>query len=168
MKVRIAITSLVCAVSALAFASLMTTWSTNGSGTVRNAAGRQGAFRVEAAKRVHNNTTPQIHGIFVLEFPSTVNTGGERLALEVREYVQDGNTSRVAGPAVWRVQTPTGPHEFHGLAHARFTSNRHPDEPSLAPDTLEVHFEMEKGNITFDFGGAVVRGDITVAKTESY
>lgn len=168
MRLRIASISLFLAVSTLALASLMTIWSTNGTGTVRNHAGRQAHFRVEAAKRVHGTSAAHIHGIFVLEFLATTSTGSERLAVEVRGYLQDGNTSRIEGPAVWRRWTASGWHETHGFAHARFRSNRHPDEASLPHDTLEVQFSAEKGQVTFDFGGAVVRGDITIAKTESY
>ena len=168
MKRHVAILAVFLAATTLALASLMIIWSTNGSGVARNAAGRMAHFRVEAAKRVHGTLAPQVAGTVVLEFPSTTNLGGERLSMHVHEYTQEGNTSRMAGPAVWRRPTPKGWEEINGIAHATFTSNRHPDEHSPHPDTLEVHFSSATSNHTFSFGGAVIRGDVTVAKTESY
>lgn len=168
MRFRIAMTSVICAASALALASLMTVWTTHGSGSVRNSAGRTAGFRVEASKKVHGTLAPQIHGSLVLEFIGTTNVEGERLTMEVRDYAQDGNTSHASGPAIWRRHTPAGWQEVHGHARAKFASHRHPDEPSNAPDMLEVHFLAPTSTSSFSFGGAVVRGDITIAKTESY
>ena len=84
MRIRIAITSVVCAASALALASLMTTWSTNGSGTVRNSAGRQGWFRVEAAKRVHNRVDGAIAPGLLIVIEDEENTGdGNRIVAAI-------------------------------------------------------------------------------------
>jgi hypothetical protein len=168
MMRHVAIFAVLFVASALALASLMIVWSTHGSGVARNDAGRMAHFRVEASKKVHGTLAPQIGGTVVLEFPSTTNVAGERISMHVHEYEQDGNKSRMAGPAVWRRLTPAGWQEVNGLAHASFTSNRHPEENAPHPDTLEIHFSSATSNLKFNFGGAVIRGDVTVAKTESY
>lgn len=168
MKRHVAVLAALFFASAFAFASLMIVWSTHGSGVARNSAGRMAHFRVEASKKVHGTLAPQIGGTVVLEFPSTTSIAGERISMHVHQYEQEGNTSRMSGPAIWRRHTPAGWQEVHGLAHASFTSHRHPDENAPHPDTLEVHFSSSTSNLKFSFGGAVIRGDVTVAKTESY
>jgi hypothetical protein len=165
MKRRLFGVSLFVAGSAFALASLLVVWSTVGRGVVRNAEGRMAEFHVEASKRVHGHAEPRIGGTVVLS--TGTHTHGVRLTIKVHGYQQDGNTSLVMGPAVLRRVTSTCVCEIPGRGRARFVSNRHPEEQGDM-DSMEVAFESEHPDQNFSFGGHVVRGDVTISRTESH
>src|ERR1044071_6203078 len=107
MKLRGLAVSLGFGICAVAFATLIVTWSTVGHGVVTNLSGRSAHFEVNASKVQRVNTAAVVSGSFVLDF-STETAIGNKLTCHPDEYSQDGNTSFMAGPAGFRLGNKEG------------------------------------------------------------
>jgi hypothetical protein len=164
MRIRPVFVIIATGVAALALASVKTTWSVVGQGGATNSAGVNAHFGVHAFK-VHHQGLTRTEGRLVLE-TFTSKAPGPKVKMSVRELVVEENMGTMAGPAVLFVPHGTGHHEFHGHAHARAISNRHPGETG-DPDVILVRFTRD-GGPNFEYEGRVVHGDITVGKSVTY
>lgn len=128
-----------------------------------NENGHHAEFSVEAAKIHHGNETRTAGSVLLAKGSRTESI---RFNMHVNSLTVVENLAEMSGPAVLRVQTPNGVHEYQGHGSARVQSNRHPGEVG-AHDVIAVRFTRD-GGPNFEFAGRVTRGDITVGKSVDY
>lgn len=131
-----------------------------GGGVAQSPNGRTGEFRFGVIKRMCPDSV-SLSGSFRF---STMNPNSrEGITIEmgrVREFAKDGNMARFSGPAVMVIRTATGVRRVEGAVAVSVADRRRGETGE--PDTIMLRFTSPTSNTTFEFAGAVTRGDIVV------
>ncbi|MBM3493152.1 MAG: hypothetical protein FJX72_02335 [Armatimonadetes bacterium] len=137
-----------------------------GNGLVQTEEGLLGDFQFKAHKAIG-----VIEGAEVVRVTGTAafrTVLPDRAVVEincknVRHFVlgEDKKSAEFSGPAVMFVRTQQGVRRVPGVVLWRAADRGRPG-PMNPPDLVGVHFTPSDGSQRFDFGGAVVRGDVKV------
>lgn len=131
-----------------------------GGGVAQSRDHRTGEFRFGVRKRMCPDSVSLL-GSFRF---STMNPESQQgITIEmgrVREFAKEGNIARFSGPAVMIIRTSAGVRRVEGAVAVSVADRRRGETGE--PDTIMLRFASPTSNLTFEFAGAVTRGDIVV------
>ncbi|MBS1704281.1 MAG: hypothetical protein JST40_00290 [Armatimonadetes bacterium] len=130
--------------------------------------GRRAQADFEVVKVKTEKGDVVVRGRFRFEQPATDKT--PKTVIEMGPFANlgvDGTKARFGGRAVLIVHTQNGPRKVNGEAVVNVNDLKHPNETKEIKDVLEIHFKAKETDLTFDFGGAVQRGDLVVREKKA-
>ena len=137
-----------------------------GRGIVATESGQIGEFQFKAHKAIGNIQGNEMirvggHAAFRTVLPDHARV--EINCKNVRHFVlgDDKRSAEFSGPAMLFVLTPRGVTRVAGVLAWRVVDRGRPG-PNNPPDLAGVRFIPDDGSQEFNFGGAVVRGDVRV------
>jgi len=140
-----------------------------GKGRAESRDGRIAEFDFEVARRQDATGVITVGGRSL--FAQVANRAGRAVRIEMKplNITTVVNTTKVAefgGNAVLVVQPERAggePHRVEGRAYVRVEDNTGPvTGPVEHPDVYRIHFQAAKGDLVFDFLGAVRNGNLSV------
>jgi hypothetical protein len=137
-----------------------------GNGIVQNDAGLIGEFQFKVNKAIFEQQGSIVERVGGFAAFRTVIPGQAAIEINCKRVTaltlgDDKRTAEFSGPAVMFVRNQQGISRVQGMVHWRVADRGRPG-PLNPPDLVGVHFTPEDGSPTFNFGGAVVRGDVRV------
>ena len=146
--------------------------ATHGKGRVESADSRVGEFDFEVARTRNAEGVEKVGGRSV--FNQARNAHGRALRIEIRPGRIATNagppkTGEFGGRAVMTIpgeNRSDPPRRIEGEAVVAVVDARNPDTTTDARDRYSIRFRSGNGNITFEFGGPVGRGDVKVRTRE--
>ncbi|MBL8048764.1 MAG: hypothetical protein JNJ45_08785 [Chthonomonas sp.] len=163
------ITVSLVAISALVFAQQggpAPVAATHGRGVAQSEDGRRGEFKFEAVKMMRENQA-RVRGNAEFTQVRTETVPGVKVSVrEVALLGAQGNVAEFGGPAIIILPPATvggQPRRVEGRANFRVVDRAQPNGGAdQAKDLYRIHFENQNQSLTFDFQGAVQRGDLVV------
>lgn len=137
-----------------------------GNGLVQTETGQVGHFQFKAHKAIgtiQGNEVVRIGGIAAFSTILPDHALVEINCKNVTRFVlgDDKRSAEFSGPAMMHVRTLQGVRRIPGVLAWRVADNGRPG-PNNPPDLVGVHFVPANGGEEFQFGGAVIRGDVRV------
>jgi hypothetical protein len=139
------------------------TAATHGKGVALSQDGRKAEFGFEAQKFVNRKGAEEVRGNF--HFAQVANNAGPHVKIHAPKIGRLGTqdkTAEFAGPAVLVVRKDGTAREFKGRIVVAVADLKEQKAEGDKADHIKVSFKADKSDMTFEFGGAVTRGDIVV------
>lgn len=139
------------------------TAATHGKGVAVSKDARKAEFGFEVQKFVNRKGAEEVRGAF--NFTQVANESGPHVKIHAPKLGRLGtqnNTAEFAGPAVLVVRKDGKLREFKGKVVVGVVDNKNPKSEGDKVDLIKVTFKADVADMTFEFAGAVTRGDIVV------
>lgn len=136
---------------------------THGKGVALSQDERRAEFSFEAQKFLNRKGTEEVRGNF--QFTQVANAAGPHVKIHAPKVMRmgaQGNTAEFGGPAVLVVRKDGKAREFKGKIVVAVADLKNPKGEGDKADGIKVMFKADVADMTFEFAGAVQRGDIVV------
>lgn len=154
------------ALAALAAAATITTLQARGTGTAQSANGRMSTFTFETLRVLRDNRVTVNRGTFAIEAQDPDARGPVVVKMiSMRNLSIDGASATFTGPGTLTfVRKSNGQRVARtGTVRVVVGDNKRPNNPT-GTDRLAVRFDASGTPLSYEYGGAVRRGDIVVRK----
>jgi hypothetical protein len=139
---------------------------THGKGVAGSEDKRIAEFDFEVAKFKNKEGKEEVRGRFHMTQKPGENIPGAMIGIRmVGGLGVNDNKAEFGGKAVVEVRTKDGVKRIEGMASVNVVDQVRPNEQgSEKKDLIRVQFKSKNGEVTYEFKGAVRRGDLVVRK----